>query len=64
MSQLSPEDRQQLVKHLKAKWGSVNHAYQVGPAAKHVLVVGRSTLLVVGVAGKHTSGVGVGRWLR
>ncbi len=30
MSQLSPEDRQQLVKHLKAKWGSVNHAYQVG----------------------------------
>ena len=29
VSQLSPEDRQQLVRHLKAKWGSVNTAYQV-----------------------------------
>ncbi|PNH00446.1 Enkurin [Tetrabaena socialis] len=28
VSQLSPEDRQQLVKHLKAKWGSINTAYQ------------------------------------
>ncbi|KAG2498755.1 hypothetical protein HYH03_003494 [Edaphochlamys debaryana] len=28
VSQLSPEDRVQLVKHLKAKWGSVNTAYQ------------------------------------
>ncbi|KXZ43412.1 hypothetical protein GPECTOR_91g566 [Gonium pectorale] len=28
VSQLSPEDRQQLIRHLKAKWGSVNTAYQ------------------------------------
>lgn len=28
MSQLSPDDRQQLIRHLKAKWGSVNTAYQ------------------------------------
>ncbi|KAG2454031.1 hypothetical protein HYH02_001072 [Chlamydomonas schloesseri] len=28
VSQLSPEDRAQLIRHLKAKWGSVNTAYQ------------------------------------
>ncbi|GLC35364.1 hypothetical protein PLESTM_000312100 [Pleodorina starrii] len=28
VSQLSPDDRQQLIRHLKAKWGSVNTAYQ------------------------------------
>ncbi len=28
MSQLSPDDREQLLRHLKAKWGSVNKAYQ------------------------------------
>ncbi|GIL89507.1 hypothetical protein Vretifemale_17298 [Volvox reticuliferus] len=28
VSQLSPDDRQQLIRHLKNKWGSVNTAYQ------------------------------------